>query len=191
MQNIRLIALLPVSPDKPFGKIQCLLGEESFDSCRPYEALSYVWGDPMKTRPITVNGRPLDVTENLEAALRELRFSNGKIRILWIDAVCINQADSEEKGHQVGMMDVIYKKAEEVVVWLGRESNKTSMSLEHARFFSGLPMTKGLPQHFPFRPEPMLSLIHSYTAILKRPWWRRIWVIQEFALASKVNIRCG
>jgi hypothetical protein len=78
-----------------------------------YVALSYTWGDPKDTKQIYVNEVPMDVTTNLEAALRVLREKEpieAGIKI-WIDALCINQTDNEEKGVQVRRMRDIYQKA--------------------------------------------------------------------------------
>lgn len=90
-----------------------------------FEALSYEWGDPDKPRhEIIVNGQPFKVWENLFYALKyirpvPLRDNHVNSRILWIDAICINQDDIDERNHQVGMMGDIYRKADKVPVWLG------------------------------------------------------------------------
>jgi hypothetical protein len=72
-----------------------------------FEALSYVWGDPLITRPIKLNDQPYQVTENLEAALRRLRHDD-RVRIMWIDAICINQQNPREQEHQIGLMRDIF-----------------------------------------------------------------------------------
>ena len=135
-KEIRYLRLHPGLPNDP---IVCSLGYSTFDQEArdrvPYQALSYCWGDVNDTTPIKLycpvsknarfTGLKVDhalinynVTRNLYAALRSLRLF-GKPRILWIDAVCMNQADPKEKTHQVGLMNLIYSFAEEVVVWLG------------------------------------------------------------------------
>ena len=83
-----------------------------------YEALSYVWGHPKGDRPTLCEGHQLLITMNCEEALRELRF-RVKTRILWIDAICINQSDIPERNLQVAMMDSVYQQAAGVLVWLG------------------------------------------------------------------------
>ncbi|EGU73285.1 hypothetical protein FOXB_16205, partial [Fusarium oxysporum f. sp. conglutinans Fo5176] len=87
-----------------------------------YEALSYTWGDPEPTKRILVNGLPFWIAANLFAALRQLRLPE-RPRVLWTDAICINQNDLIEKAGQVGMMFSIYLKAYRVVVWLGQATN--------------------------------------------------------------------
>jgi len=90
-------------------------------SSHPYEALSYVWGSENNKKPIYVRGNhsnhELRVTANLYAALSHLRHCVVE-RLLWVDAVCINQADNDEKGQQVQSMAKIYAKASRVIVWL-------------------------------------------------------------------------
>jgi hypothetical protein len=111
----RLVHLAPATHDEA---ISCTL--QHFDVLHPpsYEALSYVWGDPNITVPITVEDHPLPVTTNLETALRYLRLED-EPRILWIDAIVINQRDLKERATQVALMADIYGKAASVTVWLG------------------------------------------------------------------------
>jgi hypothetical protein len=78
-----------------------------------YVALSYSWGNPHETRSIFVNEHRVEVTKNLESALRILR-EKGPLRAgvkIWIDALCINQKDNDEKGVQVRRMRDIYNRA--------------------------------------------------------------------------------
>lgn len=111
----RLVHLYPGGHNDP---IPCSLHHFNVLSPPPYEALSYAWGDPNVTLPITVDGRTLHVTTNLDIALRHLRWPR-QPRILWIDAIVINQEDLKERAHQVSLMAHIYSKAASVRVWLG------------------------------------------------------------------------
>jgi hypothetical protein len=116
--QIRLIRLLPGAWTDP---IQCELFEEDHGATK-YEALSYVWGSQNVTRPIFLNRKEFRVTFNLEGALRHLRehFKNDdKSKVFWVDALCINQNDTEERTNQVQLMGDIYRKCEQVVVYLG------------------------------------------------------------------------
>src|SRR5689334_12420631 len=87
-RQIRILHLLPGAPNDP---IHCTLHTASLDDDHPYEALSYVWGDPAIRQPITVDGQITQVTTNLASALRSLRHGE-TTRRLWADALCINQA---------------------------------------------------------------------------------------------------
>ncbi|KAH6857601.1 heterokaryon incompatibility, partial [Alternaria alternata] len=84
-----------------------------------YTALSYVWGDAKHTKPIQLGYHQIPtITKNLEKALRHLR-DRASERILWVDAICINQSDEEEKLSQVQSMGDVYRNAVEVRIWLG------------------------------------------------------------------------
>lgn len=105
--------------------VQCTLQEVSIDDAEHsylYEALSYVWGSPTGTLEITCDKQTLLVTKNCMNALRNLRYVKTE-RILWIDAICIDQRPREEsileRNGQVKMMGEIYQRASKVVVWLG------------------------------------------------------------------------
>jgi len=94
----------------------------------PYEALSYVWGpfnSPDDPDLIQLNDCGFEVTTNLWRALYALRHET-KDRVLWIDAICINQGDLEERSSQVQLMRDVYRKARSVVVWLGEEGTWTT-----------------------------------------------------------------
>ncbi|KAF2502451.1 hypothetical protein BU16DRAFT_576457 [Lophium mytilinum] len=116
--EIRLIKLSP-SPD-PNYDVGCELIVASLDQNPKYKALSYTWGNPNDTVPITLNGQRFDVTRNLKKALQSLRALDTDTPYwYWVDAICINQVDIEERMHQVGLMREIFERPTEVVVWLG------------------------------------------------------------------------
>jgi hypothetical protein len=116
-QSIRILSLRPGTGD------EALRGELSFASVHnapAYEALSYVWGDPNRCASIDLGGNPLALTQSLHDALTRLRHPD-RPRVLWVDQVCINQADVVERSQQVKFMNEIYKNADHVLVWLGRD----------------------------------------------------------------------
>jgi hypothetical protein len=83
-----------------------------------YEALSYAWGDAKVTSPIFLESCPFQATVNLVSALRHLRHEDNT-RTLWVDAICIDQSNIQERGHQVAFMAKIYSMAECDILWLG------------------------------------------------------------------------
>lgn len=95
------IRLVTLHPGRATDDIHCTLKTASLDECPKYEALSYTWGDENDTKPVTVNACLHDATSNLETALRCLR-RRWKPRIMWVDALCINQTDVDEKNTQLG-----------------------------------------------------------------------------------------
>ncbi|KAK0701126.1 heterokaryon incompatibility protein-domain-containing protein, partial [Lasiosphaeris hirsuta] len=116
LREVRVIHLLP--SDNFDHDIHCELRAVSLDTNPEYEALSYVWSTPPGTGFITVSGQPMEVTANLLAALRRLRCRQ-KTRVVWADAICINQADMDERCAQVLLMGDIYRLTKGVLIWLG------------------------------------------------------------------------
>ena len=115
-KEVRLAVLRPANSYT--ADIHCDLQVVSLCDDPQYYAISYVWGDGKKLRPINLNGILWQVTENLESALRHLRALR-RYTCLWIDAICINQSCSAERGYQVSIMGSIYAGAIEVLVWFG------------------------------------------------------------------------
>ena len=209
--SIRVLALLPGTTDDP---IRCqlqtvVLGDVASDPT--YEALSYCWGDKTVTGEIHCNGRAISVTRNLETALRHLRLADGT-RMIWADAVCINQVNVKERNHQVSIMSLIYRHAERVVVWLGEASDTTEQALwllnkladASERFgdvlhtsnakrsawwwpelkeFLGIDV--GSLAHY--RPGPIMAL----NKFMELPWFGRLWIVQEATSARDIHILCG
>jgi len=164
--SIRLLRLLPhKDEDEP---IQCQLFNCSLErsrGTRPYEALSYVWGSDHGSQSISIGSCHQPVGGNLFAALLHLRDPSIE-RILWIDALCINQQDNIEKGHQVQSMAMIYAKATRVIVWLGKATPGIDQALEDIRIAS-------------VAAKQTTTLAKNENAILKlleAAWFRRVWV---------------
>ena len=106
-KKTRLIILEPGEPD---DELRCHLKHICSLQDHEYEALSYVWGVKSKTHAIECSGMKIQVTANLDAALRQLRSAN-RPRVLWIVAICINQDDKVERNRQVRIMQEIYANA--------------------------------------------------------------------------------
>ena len=106
-----------------------LIVESLNDDDLHYTALSYTWSGPISQCSIIIGGVPLYITENLELALRRIRGPN-RPKNVWIDAICINQSDNEEKGVQVLMMGDIYANAARTIVWLGKQSADSDIAMD-------------------------------------------------------------
>jgi hypothetical protein len=165
--NIRLLHLLPYNDENE--PIQCQLFDyalqKSGKRMHLYSALSYVWGDSEKPRSIYIDKHDLPVTENLYTALLHLRNPSYK-RILWIDAICIDQNNTAEKEQQILFMAKIYSQANSVLVWLGEAADNSDQALETIRVAGGKATNS-------FNNEINLSAV---LALLQRQWFRRIWV---------------
>jgi len=114
----RVIRTLRLLSGRWMDQINCGLQEACLDDQPAFDALSYVWGNAKDTAAITVDGCCFQVTKNLIAALRRLR-SSVDTRILWVDAICINQHDNQEKAQQIQFMADIYQYARTVNIFLG------------------------------------------------------------------------
>ncbi|CZR55536.1 uncharacterized protein PAC_05424 [Phialocephala subalpina] len=188
-QNFRLLELVP--HHSLIADLHCRLIHSSIVSAHSYEALSYTWGDGISTCRITLNGSPFYIRPNLREALRRLRQSKGK-RMVWVDAICINQDCTEEKSIQVPLMRQIYAGAKRVIVWLGEDSFDSDKAIEFipvltevARLDTDLVWIWHLSQ------DEFLRRMSSLIALFYRPWWRRTWIIQEVALPRSVILLCG
>ncbi|PVH78634.1 hypothetical protein DL98DRAFT_421844, partial [Cadophora sp. DSE1049] len=91
----------------------------ALDRYPEYEALSYQWGTSSADQSIVIDGQHKAITPNLALALHSLRHEMRE-RVLWVDAICINQRSTKEKSSQVQLMNRIYAEASEVLIWLGR-----------------------------------------------------------------------
>jgi hypothetical protein len=127
--TIRLLTLWPGSKLSP---IQGNIWKTNLKDGPVFEALSYCWGDESTKTSIMVSGVKLRVTQNLKSALHHLRYPD-KRRILWIDAICINQEDNTEKARQVSKMTEIYQTAHQTIVWLGEEEEKSAKAIQMCR----------------------------------------------------------
>ena len=134
----RSIRTLQLLPGRWLDPINCTVHTVSLDDNPPFDALSYVWGDPTDTLPIQVGSSPFHATKNLIAALRRLR-SSVETRTLWVDAICINQADKQEKMEQVKMMAEIYKAATSVRIFLGESGVLDHVSQEEQEGWDNAP----------------------------------------------------
>ena len=124
-QEIRLITIIPGNNVPIRTTLSKASLNDANESMPRYTALSYVWGSPTPRKCITCNDEEITVTANLEAALVLLRDKSQET-VIWIDQLCINQNDYDERNKQVSMMGCIYSMAEQVAVWLGPSDNDTS-----------------------------------------------------------------
>lgn len=156
----------------------------------PYDALSWCWGTLSEESWISIRKGGTryakSVRSDLVAALRTLRHHEHD-RPLWIDAVCIDQSNFEERNHQVEMMADIYGKADCVRIWLGNPTDSSNLAI---RFIKKEVLQL---QHFDELCESKEASAKwkSLLELMQRPWFSRRWVVQEVALARKAIIHCG
>ncbi|KAF2444027.1 HET-domain-containing protein [Karstenula rhodostoma CBS 690.94] len=154
-----------------------------------YEALSYAWGNAASTEIIEFPDKSyLPIATNLDSFLR-YRRQGKELVMLWVDAICINQQDHEEKSSQVQAMGQIYSLASRLSVWLGPPSDDSTLAMSALQEFShDNPFSK-----LSISPEQSVAI----DFLLNRAWWFRAWIIQEVALGGlgkkylQITVRCG
>lgn len=173
----RMVLLLP--HEKENAEIECKLFNYTLSQNggrkHLYEALSYVWESDVKPKSIKLDGCMFPVTSNLHAALLNLR--DGQLtRVLWIDAISINQHNDKEKSSQIPLMQTIYAQAAHVIVWLGEATEDGDKALEKIRSLGAGP--------------DMTSQKADYACLrlLERMWFRRIWVRKARSFRLLINI---
>ena len=211
--TIRLIKLVPGNQDEP---LRGSLFEVDLDTAGPYIALSYVWGSDRKPSVLETPEGNIPITSSLNDALKRLRSMNetpvpSKVNpfmteglysamkhmqsnhdplIIWADAVCINQEDNQEKSQQIRLMSQIYKLALYVAVYLGKEADNSHLAIQLlgklalANIGLGGLEAAGLP-------PTLAKEWESVASLLDRPWFRRVWIIQEFIVGAQVAMICG
>jgi hypothetical protein len=129
--NFHEIRMLTIMPRRAGHNICCRLDKVSLIEPGNYVALSYCWGNPSITTPITVNDICVKVTVNLENALRHLERKYSVP--IWVHELCVNQADDQERGLQVRLMKQVYEKASQVYAWVGGALDDSSKAMQFLR----------------------------------------------------------
>ncbi|KAF4834067.1 Heterokaryon incompatibility protein 6, OR allele [Colletotrichum siamense] len=175
----RKIRLLKLLPGKYHDPLRCKLQTVDLQFKPEYEALSYTWADPngdsSLSQKIYVGMRHdiLFITANCANALRRLRFPSWS-RDLWVDAICIDQHNTHERSHQVGIMRYIYATAERVIIYLGEDAEDAKLEAS-----------------VPWKYENHGNTLDLSTDLRKQPYFTRVWVIQEVASARSAWILLG
>jgi hypothetical protein len=240
-KEIRLLELLPRSSSPEHRLIPaCRIFHASLHDRPNFVALSYVWGDPNDVRIILVENSGVRVTKNLYDAIMALRRARDRI-VIWIDALCINQSDNEEKSWQVGLMADIYRQATSVTAWLGLPDATSDSVMDYLNFLGDRAQALGMdhgPQRYAkiwqdlaanplevyHRPLLRITFVtlkgkmfsvlrlslymlfhqisgwHDQSRLLPiagmevfftRPWWGRMWILQEITLPENAYLVCG
>ncbi|KAF1993317.1 hypothetical protein P154DRAFT_383897, partial [Amniculicola lignicola CBS 123094] len=146
-----------------------------------FDALSYVWGPPEPCKQLEINGEVFKISPNLHEAIYSLSRVNS-LHNLWVDAVCINQMDLQERHHQVMMMADIYRSASTVRIFLGKDlPAKTALFRywKRTQTLQETPIEKAAAE----LGAPLQNLLNDFLEFILRPWWIRVWTQQEYALA--------
>ncbi|KAI4867569.1 heterokaryon incompatibility protein-domain-containing protein [Hypoxylon rubiginosum] len=206
---IRLLRLHPGTPDDDLNAELIPTSIEEAEG--QYEATLYTWGSPVDPQRMTCNGLNVIIQKNAFDMLSDLRRTD-QARTVWIDAICIDQSNIEERASQVSIMHHIYRRAERVVIWLGKSDDYSTISMTYA---ASLDVPKLLKESkdisdsatndweiytkksYFFEPEeekdpsphPILGV--ALVKFINRPWFNRVWVQQEAALCRETRVTCG
>lgn len=183
----------------------CSLTAPPIDSTPSFQTISYCWGDEEATENVVciVQGIPgiLKVTPHLYEGLRCI-FSIAGSTVVWIDAICINQSDDDEKNVQVAQMGSVYASAGNVFVWLGLAQDGSNELFDAlTRFWQYLEDTHiDLAQLASAKARGDVSALfptldklawRALAFFFRRPWFQRLWIVQEIVLAQTVSVACG
>ena len=194
------IRLLTLEPGSGNSMLRCTLEHAFLDDTPPplYETISYVCGDPPHKRTtMFLHGHKVRVMATSEAALRRMRLRD-KPRKLWIDSICINQDDTGERGHQVGIMYKIYSMTSRTLAWLGpydstlaesiaaMEAILQEIAVETRGYadFKELVFDRKHGRHI-YSKKSLSNTIDplAFLRLVTNPWFLRLWIVQEVSLA--------
>ncbi|EEU43366.1 uncharacterized protein NECHADRAFT_45214, partial [Fusarium vanettenii 77-13-4] len=193
-RSFRLIKLQPSKDSETAASdnLICDIEEHVRGDCPPYTALSYVWATPeSKHKCVIANGNKVQISQTVENALRRLRFRQ-KPRWLWVDQLCINQVDENEKSHQVHQMHSIYSDADQVISWLGTGDEKSDLICRLMRDTGRALRQRDMDALKKLYGEEgsvdLVAAKEAFHAFCERRYWTRLWVIQEFAVGRRVAV---
>ncbi|KAI4916359.1 uncharacterized protein J4E92_009276 [Alternaria infectoria] len=162
-----------------------------------FACVSYVWGDPNKTVSIEVDNQEVQITKNLFDFLCHIRDPNETLT-LWADAICINQADLNEKSQQVAMMGDIYSRCSVVHIWLGTISDSLPPGtapfawIEHMAEGKHWHTLPGILDEQDGKPsEEFTNDRIAFDLMISSPWWQRSWTVQEVILPKSTILWYG
>ncbi|KAF2830078.1 HET-domain-containing protein [Ophiobolus disseminans] len=180
--EFRLVRILP----ERMSKLKCEIVHQSLDDAPDYVAISYAWGDGVDTKLLILEGASVPITGSLYDALKAVRQKKQET-LVWVDALCIDQNNRDERATQVRLMGLIYSKATSVAIWLGPEANKSTLAMQLLQQVADNTVSKQRVQAVRqyADSEALLALFK------KRDYWKRLWVVQEVLLAEKKMVYCG
>ena len=187
MGSIRLLG-----KDDSAGSSIWSLTHHVLSNAPTFFALSYVWGTGKPTERLDIDQSVLTITPSLSTLLHQLE-TRSDVHFIWIDQICINQQDDVEKAVQVKMMRDVYVSAHKVLVWLGPSTEGSDLAMDSIPPL-GESIAKNrfaqdpLPSCLPGRDDPFWPALED---LYKRPWYDRLWVLQEVILAKDIDVLCG
>ncbi|KAI1748045.1 heterokaryon incompatibility protein-domain-containing protein [Xylaria castorea] len=191
----RQTRLLRLDADQHDGAIACSMVVCSLDDAYfpEYVALSYVWGSATPTFDLRVDETTISVRSNVFHALQHIRAIQGEIEAIprdcywWIDSICINQADEDERGQQVAIMGEIYERSKHVVVFLGKPDTDSHLAME---FLSRISKSEANNARAVVH-QATTDELQALATFFQRSWWTRAWTTQECILSDELYFICA
>ncbi|KAM5344460.1 hypothetical protein ACJ41O_012996 [Fusarium nematophilum] len=205
------LRLLQIHPGQRSDPISCHLIPTHLDDVdKTYIATSYTWGSPENPPQIECNGLSMKIQQNAFDMMTDLRLPD-QPRTVWVDAICINQGDINERSEQVRIMHKIYSRCQRVMVWLGRpdEHSRAAMAfaatldsarlldqfIEWSRSDGSSYLENARQKDYFFRTElgtqEEKERAASIVRFINRPWFNRVWVQQEGSVCPDTQVICG
>lgn len=195
-RNIRLLELSPGQHDHPLDGNLFIV---HIDVAPPFEAISYVWGQPDDQTGLKLGNALVRMPNNLGIALRQCRFKD-KPRLVWADSVCIDQSSKEEQSQQVSLMGIIYQTATQVLVSLGEEDDQGNCQRTF-KIIEGINQEILAAGGLASMPRLTQDQVSHYAEVYhwrswhhffkSQPWFNRVWTVQEIGLAGRATVMCG
>jgi hypothetical protein len=198
--EIRLLTVLP--SDDFNAPVECELHQFNNSTAPEYEGLSYAWGDAIDKSAVTCNGISVNVTANLCNALKRFRDPSVS-KTIWVDALCLNQADVGEKNIHIPLVGRVYSQATNTVIFLGETSHEEAAAAAHgimavSGMLDALRAEAGIARddfgndvmdilQDKVLAQPRLDVSwNAIETIFDAPWFKRIWCVQEIVLARDI-----
>ncbi|KAK2736861.1 hypothetical protein FQN55_001356 [Onygenales sp. PD_40] len=201
--SIRLAEILPGENGDPLA---LQLHHTTLNTAPPYEALSYEWARNTGLKAVTCGSQEFHLSFNLRAALRRLRHASRR-RLVWVDAICIDQHNPRERSQQVSLMREIYRNARKALIWIGEEKQHTAAAFQIIPKLAENWVAQGsqddkLPIIQPQQRSAKASanqlldptdtiLWNSIMDVFTRPYFTRTWIIQEIIVSCEATVLCG
>ncbi|KAG5656925.1 hypothetical protein KAF25_011094 [Fusarium avenaceum] len=198
------IRLLELTQDENHQGICGHLVLSKLEDGASFAALSYVWGSASPEDPILkIDGFDLKIRQTLKHALEAIASGPEKM-FLWIDQICIDQENYAEREIQVALMAKIYRQAQRVICWLGLDDETTKIAFDSSTVLAidesePVPWKEsmqrlikaGIIRRIDDLVDPAKVPLPALAYLAKKTWFGRLWIVQEVALASKLEFRCG
>lgn len=209
-RQMRLLRVVSTD-ESATGTLRCELTHWTIQEAPAYCAISYTWGDLSAMESMIINGKRAFIGKNCSYALSQARsfnLSSEQNHHIWIDSICINQADVQEKSHQVARIGSIYKNAAQVLACVGDAADDSDLLLRFLRQhvpeltrcsekWAEKSLVDNIFQHvyrkwsLGYGKQSWQRLLRALQHLLERTYFSRVWVMQELFMGVRISICCG